>query len=41
MITSFARSLILMYPSGSNTARSPEWYQPPANASAVASGFFR
>ena len=41
MITSLLRSLIFTYPSGCITARSPEWNQPPANASALAAGFLR
>uniref|UniRef100_A0A0E0CZG2 Uncharacterized protein n=1 Tax=Oryza meridionalis TaxID=40149 RepID=A0A0E0CZG2_9ORYZ len=40
MMMSFIRSFTSMYPSGCFTPRSPEWYHPPANASAFALGFF-
>ena len=38
MITSFLRSRTSTYPSGCQTATSPEWNQPPRKAAAVAAG---
>ena len=39
MIMSFFRSTTNRKPSSSARTRSPEWNQPPRNASAVAAGF--
>ncbi|SLI60183.1 Uncharacterised protein [Mycobacteroides abscessus subsp. abscessus] len=41
MIMSFLRSTTQTKPSSSVRTRSPEWNQPPSNASAVASGLFQ
>ncbi|HEX7662944.1 MAG TPA: hypothetical protein VF407_00460 [Polyangiaceae bacterium] len=39
LMMSFLRSTIVMKPSSSMRARSPEWNQPPSKASVVSSGF--
>jgi hypothetical protein len=41
MIMSFFRSTTYKKPSSSSRTRSPEWNQPPANASSVAAGLFQ